>query len=330
MGNPHDWNQVAAAATDPSGAHFGDLQRELDAARTAAVLSPLAHFSLLRVSGADAQPFLQGQLTCDVGLITPIAAGYGGYCTPKGRLLASFLLAASPAGYLMHLPTELAAPVVERLRKYVLRAKVVIEREQSVQAIGIGGPNAHEVLHRIVGEPPRRVLEVVHYPAAALVRLPGDAFLALVPAGSLPPLWAELSQAALPAGAEAWNWLQVHAGIPWITLPTQDKYVPQMVDLDAIGGVSFDKGCYPGQEIVARTHYLGEVKRRLRRGHADGPARAGEAILAGTEVRAGVLNAAPSPAGGTDLLVVAQADGVEALHVGNDAAAAVTLTAPEG
>jgi hypothetical protein len=287
--------------------HFGDPQRELEAARSGAVVCPLSHFELLRFSGADAQVFLQGQLTCNVLQVTPTAALYGGYCTPKGRLIADFLLMRTPQAYLMHLPADSCTVVAERLRKFVLRANVEIERETALRAIGIAGPDAVSLLQQSVGEPPRLPLESVQYPGATLLRLPGGVFLAIARQPDMAGLWDVLARRATPAGMDCWNWLQIHAGIPWITAATREQFVPQMVALDAIGGVDFQKGCYPGQEIVARAHYLGEIKRALCFGHGESIAAAGDALLsADGQSRGMVVNVAPAPDGGTDLLAVVQ------------------------
>jgi len=309
MGHPYDWNQIADAAHGAPHAHFGDPRRELEAARSGAVVCPLSHFELLRFSGADAQTFLQGQLTCNVLQVTPTAARYGGYCTPKGRLIADFLLMLTPQAYLLHLPDDSCAVLAERLRKFVLRARVRIERETALRAIGVAGPDAVALLRQSVGEPPRLPLESVQYPGATLLRLPGAAFLAIAPQPDMAGLWDVLARQATPAGMDCWNWLQIRAGIPWITAATREQFVPQMVALDAIGGVDFQKGCYPGQEIVARTHYLGEIKRTLRFGHGEGLAAAADALLsADGQSRGMVVNAAPAPDGGTDLLAVVQTD----------------------
>ena len=306
MEQAYDWNQVADAAPHP---HFGDPRREFEGARSRAVVCPLSHFELLRFSGADAQTFLQGQLTCNVLQVTPTAARYGGYCTPKGRLIADFLLLRTPQVYLMHLPADSCAVLAERLRKFVLRARVEIERETALRAIGVAGPHAAGLLRQSVGEPPRLPLESVRYPGATLLRLPGAAFLAIAPQPDMAALWNALARRATPAGMDCWNWLQIRAGIPWITAATREQFVPQMVALDAIGGVDFQKGCYPGQEIVARTHYRGEVKRVLRFGHGEGLAADGDALLsADGQSRGMVVNAAPAPHGGTDLLAVVQTD----------------------
>jgi len=331
MGNPFDWSRVVESLAGTPQPHFGNLERELGAARAGVIVSPLAHFGLLRFSGDDALDFLQGQLTCDLREVGPTAASFGGYCTPKGRLLADFLLWLTPQGYAMHLPHEVAGSLAERLRKFVLRAKVRVDPSADLRVIGIGGPEAAALLQQVIGEPPRTPLEIVHYPAAGLLRLPGDDFLAFASGAAIAPLWNALAASAVPAGSEAWNWTQVRAGIPWITAATQDQFIPQMVGLEIMGGVSFDKGCYAGQEIVARAHYLGEVKRKLGPGHADAAVAAGDALFDARQPVGVVLNAAASPAGGHDLLAVAQvALQDEVLHLGSSDGPPVRIGALSG
>ncbi|HWA11921.1 MAG TPA: folate-binding protein [Burkholderiales bacterium] len=317
------WAEVAAAPP----ASFGEPLQELATARDGAIACPLARYAVLDIRGEDAREFLQGQLTCDVAKVGPTAARFGGHCTPQGRLLATLLLVGQADGYRMLLAADLADAIAARLRKYVLRARVRIEREAAVQAIGIGGPQSAAAIGRAVGTAPMRDMEAVLYASALFVRLPGDLFVVLAPAADLPALWALLSREARPCGTAAWEWLQVRAGIPWITAATQDQFVPQMAGLDALGGVSFDKGCYPGQEIVARTHYLGEVKRRLRRGHSPAPAQAGDLLLAQGQNRAVVLNAAPAPQGGHDLLAVVQDSAGDRLSLRSADGPSVALSA---
>ena len=303
MGDLIDWNQIVSlgAVALP---HFGDPQSEFDAARSGAVIIPVTQFELLRFHGSDAPAFLQGQLTCDVDQVTRHQAQFGGYCTPKGRLLANFLLMAIPQGYLMYLPVDVAVSVAERLRKFVLRSDVKIEREHGLRALGLAGPAAPALLQQELGALPPSRLAVVLHERASVVRFPGDSFLVVATTVEMATLWETLSKQAVPVGAECWNWLQIQAGIPWITAPTQDQFLPQMIGLDAIGGVSFDKGCYTGQEIVARTHYLGEVKRKLRRGCTTGDVRIGDALLATGEKCGTVLNMAMVPGEGSILLAV--------------------------
>jgi folate-binding protein YgfZ len=304
MGEMIDWNHVAGldAAT---GAHFGHPRQELDAVRSGAALMPVARFELLRFHGRDAQAFLQGQLTCDLDQVTPGQARLGGYCTPKGRLLANFLLMSDPQGYLMYLPADVAPAVAERLRKFVMRSSVKIERELTLRALGLAGPAAPALLRQSLGASalPDR-LAVARHARASIVCLSGDTFLIMAPVAAMGELWADLSRQAIPAGAQSWDWALICSGLPWISAATQDQFLPQMIGLDAIGGISFSKGCYTGQEIVARTHYRGEVKRKLYFGRTRAACQPGDALLAAGAACGTVLNAAPDADGGWILLAV--------------------------
>lgn len=328
MGDLIDWNNIVSlgAAALPD---FGDPQREFDAARSGAAVTPVTHFDLLRFHGPDAKAFLQGQLTCDLDQVTSDQAQFGGYCTPKGRLLANFMLWSMPQGYLMQLPADVAASVAERLRKFVLRSEVKIERARSFCMLGLAGPEALALLQQEMGGAPQKRLAMEHHARASVVRLPDNNFLVIAASAEMGSLWKSLTKHAVPAGAECWDWVQIQAGVPWITAPTQDQFLPQMIGLDAIGGVSFDKGCYTGQEIVARTHYLGEVKRKLRHGRTRGGVRAGDALLAAGEQCGTVLNAAPVPGDGWVLLaVISEQAATQAVQIASGEP--VDLSAPPG
>jgi folate-binding protein YgfZ len=303
MGDLIDWNYIVSLGAEALS-HFGDPQREFEAARSGAAVTPVTHFDLLRFHGSDANTFLQGQLTCDLDQVTSDQAQFGGYCTPKGRLLANFLILSTPQGYLMHLPVDVSASVADRLRKFVLRSDVKIGRESGLVALGMAGPAATALLQQVLVAPPLRRLAVAHHASVSVVRLPGDNFLVVAGSNEMAALWEILTKRTLPVGTECWNWLQIQAGVPWITAPTQDQFLPQMIGLDAIGGVSFDKGCYTGQEIVARTHYRGDVKRQLRLGRTRGGVRAGDAFLTAGQQCGTVLNAASIPGEGWVLLAV--------------------------
>jgi len=158
------------------------------------------------------------------------------------------------------------------------------------------------------------------------VALDADRFVVYAPAEAAPRTFDLLAANAKPAGADAWEWTSIHAGIPVIVTATQEKFVPQMANLDLVGGVSFKKGCYPGQEIVARTQYRGILKRRMALAHADAaPLAPGQRLFSkafGEQAAGEIVNAAPSPEGGTDFLVVAQ---IESLDSGD-----LRLDSPDG
>lgn len=289
---------------------FGALAAELAAARDAAALIPLAHLGVVTVSGEEAAAFLQNQLTSDVGQVLPGAAQLSGYCTPKGRLVATFLVVLHGGGYRLVTLRALADPLTARLRKYVLRSKVTIaDASSEIALLGVCGPQAHGVLSRLFASAPRLPLEAVHYPQASVIALPGECFLLMTDPEQVPALWNSLTPSATAAGAAAWTWRQLRAGVASVFPATQEAFLPQMLGMETYGAVSFQKGCYPGQEIVARTHYLGDLKRRLAHAFAPRAVQPGDSLLAdGDEAAGTVAMAAPSPEGGWEMLAVIRRD----------------------
>ncbi len=299
--------------------HYGDTTAELRHTKNGTVIADLSHLGLIQFSGEDALAFLQGQLTCDVKKIKPDMASHGGYCTHKGRLLASFQLWQKD-DYLMQLPTNLCAAIQKRLSLFVLRAKVQLtDHSDSLIRIGVAGKNAHMLAEQISGTKfdPERRLAVAHSELTSILCQAPNRYEFVTNIKYAPTLWAHLRKHAIPAGAACWDWLEIQSGIPVILPATQEQFIPQMVNLDAIEGVSFQKGCYPGQEIVARTEYLGKIKRRMYLANISttAPVTAGDELFSTlmTEQSCGkIVNAAPSPSGGYDVLAVIQMNSVEA------------------
>ena len=305
-------------------ASYGNAAAELESARSKTVLTDLSHFGLIHFRGEDAETFLQGQLSCDIRRATASVASYGSYCNPKGRILATFLIwraSGDDDGYLMQLPAMLLAGIQKRLAMYVLRAKVKLaDSSGTLVCIGVAGNHAPALVAEILGEIPGAPLGVRHSERGSIVRLAEDRFQLLILPEQAPVIWEDLSRNAIPVGKSCWDWLEIRAGIPHILPATQEQFVPQMVNLDAIGGISFQKGCYPGQEIVARTQYLGKIKRRMYLANVR-PETSGPPVEAGDELFSAdlgeqsvgmVVNAAASPDGGIDLLSVIQTGSVEA------------------
>jgi folate-binding protein YgfZ len=228
---------------------------------------PLSDDGLISFTGEDAAAFLHAQVTSDVvGLRAP-ATQYSGYCSPQGRLLATFLLWRFEDEIVVQLPASLREAVQTRLARYVLRAKVKVSDATSrYTPIGIAGENAAAALAPEVDNVPVSPHQVVigeH--GVRVTALPGERYVALVPSPGIDGWRARFDAVSARRESSDWRSLEVEAGIPIITERSQDEYVPQMVNLDLLGGVSFNKGCYPGQEIVARMHYLGRLKQRMYR-----------------------------------------------------------------
>ena len=261
------------------------------------LIADLSHNALLRVSGDDAADFLHAQFTNDVQALAVDGAQWNGWCSPKGRLLATFLLIRRADGFLMVLPAEIAPAIMKRLSMFVLRSKVKIADVTSQYARrGLMGERS--------GPKPMQVEE---RDGSIVVGLDPARFIALMPPDNAP---------AADTSVDAWELAAIRAGVPTITAATQEAFVPQMANFELIGGVSFKKGCYPGQEIVARTQYRGGLKRRMALAHVAGAERPepGQSVYSGAfgEQSAGtIVNAAPAPEGGFDALVVAQIESIE-------------------
>lgn len=273
---------------------------------------------LIVFSGADAETFLQAQLSCDVGVLGNRKSTYGSYCTPQGRILANFLLWRAEAEYYMQLPASLCASIQKRLSMYILRAKVkATDASARYVTLGLAGSEAARVVKDVFGDAPAAAHDVMHAHDATLIRIGVDRFEIVALSESAPRVRDALKPHANEGDESTWQWFDIRAGIPWITPPTQEQFVPQMVNLDVIGGVSFSKGCYPGQEIVARAHYRGQVKQRMHLVHiaTDGAVEPGDKLCSadmGSQASGMIVNAAAAPEGGYDALAVVQGRSVEA------------------
>lgn len=290
--------------------HFGQPQEEILAAQNGSILTDLSNLSVIQFAGEDSENFLQGQLSCDVKQATLEQARLGSYCTPKGRMLATFLLWRSEEGFFMQLPAPLREAIQKRLSMYVMRSKVkVSDASEQMIRLGIAGEAAPAALAELGGATPEDDYAVGKCGPATLIRLPGQRFEILVAPEDAAAVWQTLSKHCTPVGNGRWEWLEIQAGIPMVTAGTQEQFVPQMANMELIGGVSFTKGCYPGQEIVARSQYLGKVKRRMYRAHlqSDVAPQPGDVLFGqGPSEQSGgmVVNAQPAPDGGFDLLAV--------------------------
>lgn len=227
-----------------------------------AQLFDLSSQGLIAISGADNQTFLQGQVTNDIKLLAQ-GAQFNGYCTPKGRLLALFFSFTIDDVIYLQCPRDLIPDLVKRLRMYVLRSKVLVE-DASERLVSLG--LASDTLAATIEALPVTPYQQAQTPHGTLIRL-ADAgaqqrALLVVAGEQAQTSWQSLSATFTPVSTVQWEALEIQAGIPQVYAATKEQFVPQMVNLDALNGINFKKGCYTGQEIVARTHYLGKVKRR--------------------------------------------------------------------
>lgn len=218
---------------------------------------PIAHLGVLTIAGSDAAKFLQGQITCNINDITDIRSSLGALCNPKGRAITTFLLVKNADAFLMILPQELLASVKKRLQMYVLRSKVTLtDSSDELCLIGLYDEASQP------GEVPEQRFAISSQ-ENIVVNLQ-NRNLIIAGADNAQALWEKQVKLGFqPEDSAQWRYLDIISGIPWITAETSEEFIPQMLNLDKLGGISFNKGCYTGQEIVARTHYLGKAKREM-------------------------------------------------------------------
>lgn len=256
----------------------------------------LSHWGVIRASGADAAAFLHGQLTNEIQGLGTERAHLAGFCSAKGRLQASFVVVRTgPEELLLACARSVLAATLKRLSMFVLRAKCkLVDATAELALFGVAGAPAQAMA---AGAAPWQRIDADD---AVRVRLPdAEGVARVLQLGGTPP-------SAPPLPLDQWQWLEVRSGVPVIEAATVDAFVPQMVNFELTGGVDFRKGCYPGQEVVARSQYRGTVKRRMFLFDVAAPAAAGQEVFhdADPAQPAGlVVNAAPHPAGGTSVLV---------------------------
>lgn len=289
-------------------------------------LCDLSHYGIMHVAGEDAATFLQGQLCNDVLRLEVGDAQWNGWCSPKGRLLATFLLWRTTAGYYAQLPRILQATIQKRLQMYVLRAKVrLIDVSDDLVSLGIAGKMANTSIHAAFGAIPDAPRRAQHTAVGSVIRLSADRFVVVANVERAISHWEAFAAHARAVGAGVWDRHSILEGLIEVLPETQDAFVPQMANFELIGGVSFKKGCYTGQEIVARTQYRGILKRRMVRVHGESMTlpKPGDSVFSPAfpgQAAGQIANVAASPAGGFDALVVAQIDAIKgnALTLEND------------
>lgn len=299
----------------PDNESFGDPTGELIAARDANVVVPLAEYSSIRASGEDAADFLHNLLSNDVRNLADDRLRFAGLLTPKGRLLATFHIWHDGPDLLLMLAADIQPAILKKLSMYILRSKVKLS-EANIILLGLAGPDVSATVRELFGSAPAATT-MARIPGGQLLGLGEDRYIVVVTPDMAITMWDKLTSRARPAGAATWRWVEIAAGQPRIVAATQEAFVPQMVNMEipAVAGVSFNKGCYPGQEIVARTQYLGKVKRRMYRARLDAAMLPGTAVFtpeSGDQHCGALVTTAPSPEGGYECLVVVQSTGAEA------------------
>jgi folate-binding protein YgfZ len=294
-------------------------------------VTQLTHLGLIRAQGEDAAKFLHSQLTSDFSLLGLHEARLASFCNAKGRMQASFIgFKLGPNDILLLCSGDLLATTLKRLRMFVMRAKLTLsDASGEFTVFGIGG-DALINASKSIASYSSKVWAKHEFINGSLINLyPADGVaraLWVAPVGALPPAGDELTPTQ-------WAWSEVRSGIATVTQPIFEALVPQMLNFESVGGVNFKKGCYPGQEVVARSQFRGTLKRRAYLAASLEPLRAGEDLFSEsdpTQPCGVVVQVAPAPTGGYEAIVSMQisAFNTGGIHASNLHGAALTLTAP--
>ncbi|MHB8549362.1 MAG: CAF17-like 4Fe-4S cluster assembly/insertion protein YgfZ [Acidiferrobacterales bacterium] len=305
---------VGAVLADDKVAHFEDPQSELRRAAGGDVMADLSHLSLIAADGEEAGSFLQAQLSNDIRLVTATHSELAAYCSPQGRMFAIFRVLMRDGFHFLQLPSSLMETTLKRMKMFILRAKVKLaDADADWVRVGVSGPNAMTILSDAGLVFPDAANDCMTNGGITVLRLAGPTprFEIIGCNEAMQRLWTQLRARLAPVGASAWSWLDIAAGLPVVLPGTVEQFVPQMANLDLVGGINFKKGCYPGQEIVARMHYLGRLKQRMIRARVATAKRPepGTPVYAPDFVgqSAGtVVDAQPGPDDGFELLAVVQ------------------------
>ena len=264
---------------------------------------------------------MQNLLSSDINAVNDKTAQLSSFNSPKGRMIATFLIWRQGADYFLQLPRSLTPAIQKKLSMYVMRSKVTIsDASDEIVSLGLAGRNADHLIKQNNMDVPENDWAVMQHQNTCIIRFPDNRYQLNTNVSQAIYFWGKLSGNVTFSGSSYWDWLTIRAGIPVITPATQEQFVLQMTNLDLLGGVSFNKGCYPGQEIVARTHYLGKQKRRMFLAHIDSD----HAPEPGNEIFSEdmpgqpcgmIMNACVSPGGGYDLLAVMQLSSYETQQV---------------
>ena len=252
---------IQQSATIENGlvSDFGEPDLESDHASIDDIFTDLSQFDVLAISGEDSSDFLHGQFSSDVSALAVNEVQQSSWCNIKGRVIASFLLYRSVDCYYLLVEREITELLIKRLRMFVLRSRVNIDDESNnLIRIGTRGELTHNHLNQFLDSNPEAkivsLLSIKASPVRSIVLCHPD--LAKT-------LWQHLSEQSKAVGTKLWSLYDIKAGIAWVGKSGSEQFLPQSLNMDLTGGLSFDKGCYPGQEIIARMHFRGKLKQRL-------------------------------------------------------------------
>jgi len=232
------------------------------------IITDLSHLSLVEVTGDDAEDFLNGQFTTNIKQLAKHHLQFSAWCNPKGQVKTTFFIYRHGTGFNILLPAELLESFLKQLQMYIMRAKVnLIDKSDELVRVGVQ-TNNKPLLAKLLESAPEQEGDItvqndVHCLHMFCSKNNSQRYIFIGSVEKLTSLWKEFLQHNTPASTIVWKLLDIQAGYPWLSQQTTEKFLPQMLNLDLIEGLDYQKGCYPGQEIIARLHFRGQLKRNL-------------------------------------------------------------------
>ncbi|MBM2830237.1 MAG: hypothetical protein HW411_1027 [Gammaproteobacteria bacterium] len=273
----------------------------------------LSHFALLEISGNDANEFLQNQIAGDVSKLHSSGWLFSAWCQPDGRVICTFILFAEGTSLMLILPSMLKDKIINRLSKFILRSKVTIKDVSDEYAlIGLAGPDMYMILQTMHAGISGNANPKYQTEDLCILRMWGKTPRSILISrmDKVSTILDRVLIAFTEGDRATWSLMDIEAGIPWILEATSGAFLPQMLNIDQMQGLSYQKGCYPGQEVIARLHHRGQLKRRMYLGTCNnevmpGPGDRLERTDTGT-LAGDVIDAERHPDGGFSLLAVTE------------------------
>ncbi|MDB4470808.1 folate-binding protein [Deltaproteobacteria bacterium] len=329
-------NAIGASLGDDGHSHFddGDASQSLPDN----FITPIPYYGLLAISGPETSKFLQGQTTCDLEMVSNTQSCAGAYCTPKGRMISSFHIGRlDPEHYLLRMQHDIVDTTRDTLAKYIVFSKAEQENASDLhQVFGLCGEQALKAVEHTFGQVPSGKWSTVNTDQQLVIQLDdeGLVFECWIPNQLAELTWQSLCEQLKPVGSQQWGLLSIQRGEAEVCATTVDTFIPQVLNYQVTGAVSFTKGCYTGQEVVARMEYRGKLKRRMYRAQlASTGIQPGDAIYTGDKEQSSgnVVNVASLDSNSSEILaVLTNKDVAENLlfHLENNPAALELLPLP--
>ena len=322
------WNSFLQTQSAGSGENRG-VERGRNGADQACALIDLSHLGLIGLEGEDAESFLQGQMTNDVRSLTADHFQISACCSPKGRMLANFLVFRHRQKIVLQMPRDIQQILLKRFPMYILMSRTkVTDASDGLVCVGLLGESAQALLQLHFNRVPATAWDAVQENGFTLLRHPGETprIEIVGEPDAMMTLWEKLARSTIHGTSGRWTLEDIRAGIPTLHGSTSESFLPQMTNMDLIDGVSFTKGCYTGQEVVARTRYLGKIKRRMYLARIEGdrcPQPGEELYSADSDSGQGpgrVVDAQVSPDGGCEMLAVIEISSHDNgnIHIGGE------------